>query len=147
MRPVTLNRAISIMAALPPDLLVRARPDPAFDPYSRRLIFPPAPLKYLPAGKVVERMKYYPCLLSNSKSIGEYVLCTQTEDYRVVSELDVRDFISQDGNLLVREFEEGKYTAVFHDVTFSVLRHDSPWRDFVGDKFVTCLFLELLGNR
>ena len=42
------------------------------------------------------------------------------------------------------DFEGGKYTLVLGEngYTVSANRHGEPWRDFVGDKFISALVQE-----
>lgn len=45
------------------------------------------------------------------------------------------------------DFEGGKYTAVYKDHRLTVLRYGEPWRDFVGDKFISTLIDEIKQSR
>lgn len=146
MRALCLTKLISILAAVPPTTLVPALKNPRLDADLARIIFDPWDETFVEAHEALSAAQYLPCRLQNSRDLREHLLYSQPADIsRAAVPVVSSDLRSPDGELVVREFDDGKYTVVWHPpVTFTVLRHDTAWREFTGDKFVNCLMIALL---
>ena len=149
-RQLSLQRLIAILSVVPADMQVRSWEGGRLDPDLNRIIFSPYNGVTKSAAKVLGELKYLPCKLTRpGKDITEFGVYVQPDDISgPMKAWKAEDIVSADGELVVREFDEGKYTAVYvGGRAFHALRYDAPWRDLVGDNFVTAVFLEAVRDR
>lgn len=150
MRTLNFLKLVSIVSQVPPLVKIPFWDGARFGEQPNTIMFEKAPVKYMPAGYVLEALRYLPCRLGFRNDGSDYKL--YITDPCALNGTGARPIFSTDihspcGELVVKEFDDGKYTAVFYSgQAFSVLRHDSVWRDMVGDKFVSALFLEMMSK-
>lgn len=149
MSALTLRHLIAIYASLPAEVIVTSWKDGRVE--GDTIVFAPHDAgEWTTAGEAAAALSYLPCLLTKStkdfSDMRVYTRHRDSEDLPVA--VTPSRVVSRDSELVVKSFDEGKYTAIYYaGRVFKVLRYGGAWRDLIGDKFITSMFFEAVGSK